>query len=112
MAAAAAAEVQTELAARVAVWRSKIGPALEDQDARGDFDIHTYAAVSLSDIQIWPGCLLLLPALLLLLMMWSTVSEIFWMTRTSSAYMVLAFAHCLALVFTDVLLCLPALSAC
>ena len=46
MAAAAAAEVQTELAARVAGWRTKIGPVLEEQDARGDFDIHTYAFIS------------------------------------------------------------------
>ena len=43
MAAAAAAEVQTELASRVACWRSKIAPVLEEQDARGDFDIHTCA---------------------------------------------------------------------
>ena len=43
MAAAAAAEVQTELAARVAGWRAKIGPALAAQDARGEFDIHECA---------------------------------------------------------------------
>lgn len=43
MAAAAAAEVQTELAARVSGWRSKIAPVLEEQDARGNFDIHTCA---------------------------------------------------------------------
>ena len=46
MAAAAAAEVQTELASRVAGWRSKIAPVLEEQDARGDFDIHTCADIS------------------------------------------------------------------
>lgn len=44
MAAAAAAEVQTELAARVASWRAKMDPALAEQDARGDFDIHQCAA--------------------------------------------------------------------
>ena len=43
MAAAAAAEVQTELAARVAGWRAKIGPALAAQDARGEFDIQECA---------------------------------------------------------------------
>lgn len=42
MAAAAEAEVQTGLAARVASWRDKLAPVLEEQDARGDFDIHTY----------------------------------------------------------------------
>ena len=41
MAAAAMEEVQTELASRVAGWRTKIAPVLEEQDARGDFDIHT-----------------------------------------------------------------------
>ena len=40
MAAAAMEEVQTELASRVAGWRTKIAPVLEEQDARGDFDIH------------------------------------------------------------------------
>ena len=40
MAAAAAAEVQTGLAARVATWREKLAPVLAEQDARGDFDIH------------------------------------------------------------------------
>lgn len=39
---AAAAEVQTELAARVAGWRSKMAPALEEEDARPEFDIHAY----------------------------------------------------------------------
>jgi hypothetical protein len=38
--AAAAAEVQTELAARVGGWRSRISPVLEEQDARPPFDIH------------------------------------------------------------------------
>ena len=41
MAAAAMEEVQTELASRVAGWRTKIAPVLEEQDTRGDFDIHT-----------------------------------------------------------------------
>ena len=41
MAAAALEEVQTELASRVAGWRTKIAPVLEEQDTRGDFDIHT-----------------------------------------------------------------------
>jgi hypothetical protein len=43
MAAAAAAEVQTGLAARVATWRDKLAPVLAEQDARGDFDIHECA---------------------------------------------------------------------
>lgn len=42
IAAAAAAEVQTELAARVSTWRSKMAPMLEEEDARPDFDIHVY----------------------------------------------------------------------
>ena len=42
MQAAAAAEVQTELAARVSSWRLKIQPMLEEQDARPAFDIHQY----------------------------------------------------------------------
>ena len=45
MAAAAAAEVQTELAALVAAWRAKMDPALAQQDARGDFDIHQCASL-------------------------------------------------------------------
>ena len=40
--AAAAAEVQTELAARVSTWRQKIQPLLDEQDARPAFDIHSY----------------------------------------------------------------------
>ena len=40
--AAAAAEVQTELAARVSTWRHKIQPLLDEQDARPAFDIHSY----------------------------------------------------------------------
>lgn len=40
--AAAAAEVQTELAARVSTWRHKIQPLLDEQDARPAFDIHLY----------------------------------------------------------------------
>ncbi|KAA6428176.1 MAG: condensin-2 complex subunit H2 [Trebouxia sp. A1-2] len=40
--AAAAAEVQTELASRVSNWRYKIQPLLDEQDARPAFDIHLY----------------------------------------------------------------------
>ena len=40
--AAAAAEVQTELASRVSNWRHKIQPLLDEQDARPSFDIHLY----------------------------------------------------------------------
>ena len=40
--AAAAAEVQTELASRVSNWRHKIQPLLDEQDARPAFDIHYY----------------------------------------------------------------------
>lgn len=40
--AAAAAEVQTELAARVSSWRHKIQPLLDEQEARPAFDIHSY----------------------------------------------------------------------
>ena len=42
IAAAAAAEVQTELASRVSTWRSKMAPMLEEEDTRPDFDIHVY----------------------------------------------------------------------
>eukprot|EP00873_Tetraselmis_striata_P038572 jgi/Tetstr1/458836/TSEL_045219.t1 len=42
IAAAAAAETQTELASRVAGWQSRIEPALEAQEAQGVFDIHEY----------------------------------------------------------------------
>ncbi|KAK9810243.1 hypothetical protein WJX72_007164 [[Myrmecia] bisecta] len=55
--AAAAAEVQSELASRVSGWRAKIQPILDEQDARPEFDIHAYgerfldnmAHLSLSD---------------------------------------------------------------
>ncbi|DBA99076.1 hypothetical protein WJX77_009045 [Trebouxia sp. C0004] len=40
--AAAATEVQTELASRVSNWRHKIQPLLDEQDARPAFDIHLY----------------------------------------------------------------------
>jgi condensin-2 complex subunit H2 len=40
--AAAAAEVQTELAARVTSWRAKMAPTLQEEDARPEFDIHEY----------------------------------------------------------------------
>jgi condensin-2 complex subunit H2 len=51
MAAAAAADVQTELATRVASWKSKIEPALAEQDARPAFDIHACGADVLSALQ-------------------------------------------------------------
>ncbi len=59
MAAAAAAEVRTELASRVAGWRQKITPVLEEQDMRGDFDIHTCVrsctACSSPQLAIYPN---------------------------------------------------------
>ncbi|KAK3262822.1 hypothetical protein CYMTET_28343 [Cymbomonas tetramitiformis] len=42
VAAAAAAEIQTELASRVSVWKSKIDPQLELENLRPVFDIHEY----------------------------------------------------------------------
>ena len=56
MAAAAAAEVQTELASRVAGWRSKIAPVLEEQDARGDFDIHSCALINMDLMSQFSCC--------------------------------------------------------
>ena len=53
---AAAAEVQSALAVRVAGWRGRIGPLLAAQDARGEFDIHACAAT--------PGCMLRGPVLM------------------------------------------------
>ena len=40
--AAAAAEVQTELAARVGEWQGKVCTVLEEQDARPPFDLQAY----------------------------------------------------------------------
>lgn len=40
--AAAAAEVQTELAARVGEWQEKVSVVLQDQDARPPFDLQAY----------------------------------------------------------------------
>ena len=40
--AAAAAEVQTELAARVGEWQGKVSVVLQDQDARPPFDLQAY----------------------------------------------------------------------
>lgn len=51
MAAAAAAETQTELAARVASWKAKIEPTLQEQEARPLFDIHALGAQVLASIQ-------------------------------------------------------------
>lgn len=42
LAAAAAAEVQSELAGRVQTWKSRVDPAIAEQDAREQFDIHVY----------------------------------------------------------------------
>ncbi|GBG63417.1 hypothetical protein CBR_g38039 [Chara braunii] len=49
---AAAAEVQSELAARVAEWKTKIEPALEVQDARPEFDIHAYGERLLDRLEV------------------------------------------------------------
>ena len=54
MAAAAMEEVQTELASRVAGWRTKIAPVLEEQDARCDFDIHTCGFMSSNTTPMLP----------------------------------------------------------
>lgn len=51
MAAAAAAETQTELAARVASWKAKIEPTLQEQEARPLFDIHALGAQVMASIQ-------------------------------------------------------------
>jgi len=40
--AAAAAEVQTDLAARVSGWQRRIAPLLEEEESRPEFDIHIY----------------------------------------------------------------------
>jgi len=44
LASAAASEVQSELAGRVAGWRARIEPALAEQEARPGFDIHKAGA--------------------------------------------------------------------
>jgi hypothetical protein len=51
LALAAASEGQTELAVRVASWKSKIEPALQEQEARPAFDIHACGATVLSALQ-------------------------------------------------------------
>lgn len=51
MAAAAALETQTELASRVASWKAKIEPALQEQEARPLFDIHALGAQVMASIQ-------------------------------------------------------------
>ena len=48
--AAAAAETQTELAARVSTWRQKIQPMLDEQEAQPAFDIHTYGDCMLEEL--------------------------------------------------------------
>lgn len=42
IAAAAAADVQTGLAARVSTWRQRVQPVIDAQDAREDFDMRKY----------------------------------------------------------------------
>lgn len=44
LAAAAAAEVQSELATRVQTWKSRVDPSIAEQDAREQFDIHVYGS--------------------------------------------------------------------
>jgi condensin-2 complex subunit H2 len=51
LALAAASEGQTDLAVRVASWKSKIEPALQEQEARPAFDIHACGASVLSALQ-------------------------------------------------------------
>lgn len=51
MAAAAAAQVQTELAGRVVNWRERIVPVLEEEDARSPFDIHEYGDAILESLE-------------------------------------------------------------
>lgn len=48
--AAAAAEVQTELATRVSAWRTKMAPVLEEEERRPEFDIHAYGDRVLSGL--------------------------------------------------------------
>ena len=48
--AAAAAEMQTELAARVSTWRQKIQPMLDEQEAQPAFDIHAYGDCMLEEL--------------------------------------------------------------
>ena len=51
LASAAAAETQTELAARVAGWKAKVEPALLEQEARPTFDIHALGADVISALE-------------------------------------------------------------
>ena len=44
LAAAAAAEVQSELTTRVQTWKSRVDPSIAEQDAREQFDIHVYGS--------------------------------------------------------------------
>ncbi|KAK9844608.1 hypothetical protein WJX74_004538 [Apatococcus lobatus] len=56
--AAAAAEVQTELAARVGEWQGKVCTVLEEQDARPPFDLQAYGTGlldRLSDLSLREG---------------------------------------------------------
>lgn len=49
--AAAAAQVQSDLAVRVSSWQHKIQPLLEEQDARPAFDIHVYGGQLLDRLE-------------------------------------------------------------
>lgn len=49
--AAAAAQVQSDLAVRVSTWQQKIQPLLEEQDARPAFDIHAYGGQLLDRLE-------------------------------------------------------------
>jgi len=51
LAAAAAAETQSELAVRVAGWKSRIEPQLAEQEARPVFDIHAAGAEVMQQLQ-------------------------------------------------------------
>lgn len=56
IAAAAAQEVQTELAQRVSTWRTKIDPVLKAEETRHCFDIQEYGERiidKLADLQVW-----------------------------------------------------------
>lgn len=48
LAAAAAAQTQSQLSQRVGTWRSRIGPVLEEESQRAEFDIHDYGQQVLS----------------------------------------------------------------
>lgn len=51
IAAAAAQQVQSELAVRVSGWRSRIDPILAAEEDRSAFDIHTYGSKILERLQ-------------------------------------------------------------